>query len=158
MKTSVISEQVSAIDVSSIRPRVAELERDDLENILSYQRLLAGKNITRTIMRQSKDAIFITTGDGRFVDVNQPLMDLLCYDVEDIVGQPISNICVNPSDGEVLQLEVEKKGYVIDYRISFYKKDGTELPCTVTSTVRWYNDESIPGNQPLFKSWIRKAN
>ncbi|MBN1376531.1 MAG: PAS domain-containing protein [Dehalococcoidia bacterium] len=157
MKTAVVSEFVSDIDVSSIRPRVADLERDDLEHILAYQRLLAGKNITRTIMRQSKDAIFFTTGDGRFVDVNQPLINLLGYDVEDIVGQCITSICGDPSAGELLQLEVEKKGYVIDYKISFYHKDGTELPCNVTSTVRWYNDESIPGNQPLFKHWVRRS-
>ncbi|MGD0857603.1 MAG: PAS domain-containing protein [Dehalococcoidia bacterium] len=157
MKTTVASELATNFEVSSIRPRVAELKRDDLEHLLSYQRLLAGKNITRTIVRQSKDAIFISTGDGRFVDVNQPLLDLLGYDVEDIVGQHIKSICVNPSDGEMLQQEVEQKGYVIDYKIKLYKKDGTELVCAVTSTVRWYNDESIPGNQPLFKSWVRKA-
>jgi PAS domain S-box-containing protein len=157
MKTTVASELATNFEVSSIRPRVAELERDDLEHMLAYQRLLAGKNITRTIVRQSKDAIFISTGDGRFVDVNQPLLDLLGYDVEDMVGQSIKSICVNPSDGEMLQQEVEQKGYVIDYRIKLYKKDGTEMTCAVTSTVRWYNDESIPGNQPLFKSWVRKA-
>jgi len=157
MKTSIASELAPSVDVSTIRPRVAELERDDLEHMLAYQRLLAGKNITRTIVRQSKDAIFISTGDGRFVDVNQPMLDLLGYNVEDVVGQYINNFCVNPSDGDKLQQEVEQKGYVIDYKIKLYKKDGTELACTVTSTVRWYNDESIPGNQPLFKSWVRKA-
>jgi PAS domain S-box-containing protein len=157
MKTSIATELAPRVDVSTIRPRVAELERDDLEHMLAYQRLLAGKNITRTIVRQSKDAIFISTGDGRFVDINQPLLDLLGYNVEDVVGQYIKNFCVNPSDGDKLQQEVELKGYVIDYRIKFFKKDGTEFACTVTSTVRWYNDESIPGNQPLFKSWVRKA-
>ncbi|RPJ62762.1 MAG: PAS domain-containing protein [Dehalococcoidia bacterium] len=157
MKATVANAVETKFDVASIRPRVAELERDDLENMLAYQRLLAGKNITRTIVRQSKDAIFISTGDGRFVDVNQPLMELLGYNVEDMVGQYISNICVNPADGDKLQQEVEQKGYVVDYKIRLFKKDGTELSCTVTSTVRWYNDESIPGNQPLFKSWVRKA-
>jgi len=158
MKTSFQSELNDGFDLTAIRPRVAELERDDLEHMLAYQRLLAGKNITRTIVRQSKDAIFISTGDGQFVDVNQPLLDLLGYDVEDIVGQYIKTICVNPLDGDKLQQEVELKGYVIDYSIKFYKKDGTEITCAVTSTVRWYNDESIPGNQPLFKSWVRKVS
>ena len=157
MKTTIESKLDTSFDVTSIRPHVAELERDDLEHMLAYQRLLAGKNITRTIVRQSKDAIFISTGDGRFVDVNQPLMELLGYNVEDMVGQYISSICVDPSDGARLQQEVEQKGYVVDYKIRFYKKDGAELSCAVTSTVRWYNDESIPGNQPLFKSWVRKA-
>ena len=157
MKTSFASELATSFEVSTRRPRVAELDRDDLEHMLAYQRLLAGKNITRTIVRQSKDAIFISTGDGRFVDVNQPLLDLLGYDPEDIVGQYIKSICVNPSDGEMLQQEVEQKGYVIDYKIKLYKKDATELVCSVTSTVRWYNDESMPGNQPLFKSWVRKV-
>jgi PAS domain S-box-containing protein len=156
-KTTLASKIDTKYDVESIRPHVAELERDDLEHMLAYQRLLAGKNITRTIVRQSKDAIFISTGDGRFVDVNQPLMELLGYNVEDMVGQYISSLCVNTADGNRLQQEVEQKGYVVDYKIRFYKKDGTELSCTVTSTVRWYNDESIPGNQPLFKSWVRKA-
>ena len=157
MKTTVESPVATHYDVASIRPRVAELERDDLDHLLAYQRLLAGKSITRTIVRQSKDAIFISTGDGRFVDANQPLLDLLGYEVEDVIGQPIKSICVNPADGDKLQQEVEQKGYVIDYQIRLYKKDGTELNCAITSTVRWYNDDSIPGNQPLFKSWVRRA-
>ena len=157
MKTSIESQLAAKFDVSTVRPRVAELDRDDLDHLLAYQRLLAGKNITRTIVRQSKDAIFISTGDGRFVDVNQPLLDLLGYEVEDLVGQHIKDVCVSAADGDKLQQEVEQKGYVIDYKIKLITKGRTELLCAVTSTVRWYNDESIPGNQPLFKSWVRKA-
>lgn len=156
MKTTIDSAIATDFDTAVIRPRLVELERDDLEHLLAYQRLLAGKNITRTMVRQSKDAIFIGTGDGRLVDVNQPLMDLLGYNVEDLVGQSIKSVCVEPADGDRWQMEVEQKGYVIDYKIKFIKKDGAELSCAVTSTVRWYNDENIPGNQPLFKSWVRK--
>jgi PAS domain S-box-containing protein len=157
MKTLLKDVQGMGVDAIAIRPRVAELERDEIEHVLAFQRLLSGKNITRTLVRQSKDAIFISTRDGRFVDVNQPLLDMLGYEVEDVVGQEISNLCVNPADWERMQQEVEQKGYVIDYKIQFFKRDGMELPCLITSTVRWYNDDSIPGNEPLFKSWVRKG-
>jgi PAS domain S-box-containing protein len=157
MKTLSTTEQTVRVDVASIRPRVAELERDDLDHMLAYQRLLAGKNITRTIVRQAKEAIFISTRDGRFVDVNQPLLDMLGYEVEDVIGRKISDLCVNPPDADKLQNEVEQKGYIIDYKMELLKRDGTEFPSLITSTVRWYNDDSIPGNEPLFKSWVRKA-
>lgn len=157
MKTLDRVENNVMVDALNIRPRIAELERDNLEHVLAYQRLLAGKNITRTIVRQSTEAIYISTRDGRFVDVNQPLLDMLGYDVEDMIGQDMGGFCLSSPDGERLQQEVEQKGYVIDYKMKFCRKDGTELQCLITSTVRWYNDDSIPGNEPLFKSWIRKA-
>jgi PAS domain S-box-containing protein len=155
MKTLAMRDQ--GLDAASIRPRIAELERDELDHMLAYQRLLAGKNITRTIVRQSKEAVYISTRDGRFVDVNQAMLDMLGYDVEDLIGQEIGRLCVSVGHWDKLQQEVEQKGYVIDCRMKFFRKDGSELACLITSTVRWYNDDSIPGNEPLFKSWVRKA-
>lgn len=157
MKMLINGKSGISVDISEIRPHVADLERDRLDHVLAYQRLLAGKNITRTIVRQSKEAVFISTRDGRFVDVNQPLLDMLGYDVEDVIGQEISNLYSNPHEAHKMLREVEQKGYVIDYRVKLYRKDGTELSCLITSTVRWYNDDSIPGNEPLYKSWVRKA-
>jgi PAS domain S-box-containing protein len=157
MKTLTSSGIGEAIDLAAIRPRVSELERDELEELLACQRLVAGRNITRNIVRQSKDAVYISTRDSRFVDVNEPFLDLLGYSADDLIGEDVGRICVDPHEGLYLRKEVEQKGYVIDYRIRLQKKDGTELPCVVTSTVRWYNDDSILGNQPVFKSWVRKA-
>jgi PAS domain S-box-containing protein len=144
-------------DVTTLRPRVAELERDELDQVLENQRLIAGRNITRNIVRQSKDAIYISTSDNRFVDVNQPLLNLLGYSLDDLIGEDIGTICVVPQDAYEIQKEVEQKGYLIDYRIKLRTKDGNELMCLITSTVRWYNDDNIPDNQPLFKTWVRKA-
>ena len=157
MKTLISGKTNNEIDIETMRPRVAELERDELEQILSCQRLLAKMNIARNIVKQSKDAIYISTKDNRFVDVNQSLLDLLGYEAEDLIGEPIGNVCINPNEIIELQKEVELRGYVIDHRIKLLKKDGSVLPCLVTATVRWYNDENIPGNQPLFKFWIRKS-
>jgi hypothetical protein len=70
----------------------------------------------------------------------------------------IKHICVNPVDLDRLQKEIDQKGYVISNRLKLYKKDGTEVSCLITSTIRWYNEDNIPGNQPMFKSWVRCVN
>ena len=112
MKTSVENE-FNNFDVLTIRPCVAE-ERDDLYHCCLTRGCWQLKNITGGIVRQSKDAIFISSGDGRFVDVNQPLLDRPGYEVEEMVGEHIQDICVNAADGDKLQQEVQQKGYVID--------------------------------------------
>jgi PAS domain S-box-containing protein len=130
-----------------------EIERKQQE-----EKLPVSKTKIRAAAKQRKDAIYISTRDGKFVNINQQMLDLLGYDMDEMMGMDIKHICVNPVDLDRLQKEIDQKGYVISNRLKLYKKDGTEVSCLITSTIRWYNEDNIPGNQPMFKSWVRCVN
>jgi PAS domain S-box-containing protein len=158
MRTEFKMENQHEQGLTALRRYISEYEEMEIERKQQEERLPMSKSKNHAAAKQRKDAIYISTRDGKFININQPMLDLLGYDMDEMIGMDIRNICVNPIDLDRLQKEIDQKGYVISNRLKLYKKDGTEVPCLITSTIRWYNEENIPGNQPMFKSWVRCAN
>jgi len=105
----------------------------------------------RTLFEDSRDAIYITAREGRFIDVNQSALDLFGYSREEMLGLDVQAIYLNPSDRQQFQQEVEEKESVTDYEVKFRKKDGTEMDCLLTSSVR----RSAAGTVTGYQSFIR---
>jgi len=107
--------------------------------------------------KQRLEAVCICTMDGRIVHVNKQLLDIVGYTMPELMGENLAMLFINAGDVESIREEMEYRGYLIDYRTRLYGKDGNIITCYISSTIRWYNDENVPGNQPLIKSWIRIA-
>jgi len=105
----------------------------------------------RSLFEDSGDAIYISTKEGKFIDVNQSALDLLGYTMEEITGMDIQNIYVNSDDRSVFQQEIEQKGSVRDYEVKFRKKDGTQMDCLLTSSMRKESDGRILGYQGIIR-------
>jgi PAS domain S-box-containing protein len=158
MRTQFKTENQHEQGLTALRRYISEYEEMEIERKQQEEKLPVSKTRNRTAAKPRKDAISISTREGKFVNINQQMSDLLGYDMEEMIGMDIREICANPIDLERLQKEIDQKGYVISNRLKLLKKDGTEVSCLITSTIRWYNEDNIPGNQPMFKSWIRCAN
>jgi PAS domain S-box-containing protein len=105
----------------------------------------------RTLFDDSRDAIYVTTRDGEFVDVNQSALDLFGYTREEMAGLEARELYINPDDRHLFQQEIEKTGAVRDYEIKFRKKDGTKIDCLITSTVKHADDRTIIGYQGIIR-------
>ena len=103
----------------------------------------------RTLFEQSRDPLFITTRDGNLVDVNQSFLDLFGYTREEAIGLDVQRMYVNPDDRLRYQQEIEKEGAVRDYELKLCKKDGREIECLLTATVRKSKDKGILGYQGI---------
>lgn len=158
MRTEFKTENQHEQGLPALRRYISEYEEMEIERKQQEKKLPVSETRHRAALKQRRDAIYISTRDGKFVNINQPMLDLLGYDMDEMMGMDIRNICVNPLDLDKLQKEIDQKGYVISNRLKLYKKDGTEVACLVTSTIRWYNEDNAPGNQPMFKSWVRCVN
>jgi len=97
----------------------------------------------RTLFEESRDAICITTREGRFIDVNPEMLDLFGYTREEMMDLDVHKLYLNPEDRNIYRLELDKKGFARDYEVKMQKKDGTLMDCLVTSTVRRDKDGSI---------------
>ncbi|MBW2121281.1 MAG: Cache 3/Cache 2 fusion domain-containing protein [Deltaproteobacteria bacterium] len=97
------------------------------ESEARYQRLFEG----------SKDGIYISTVEGKFLDVNQSAVELFGYrDKEDLLSIDIPrDLYVNPEDREKMKKEIERHGYVKDFEQRLKKKDGTEVFVLITSNL-----------------------
>ncbi|HUU28972.1 MAG TPA: sigma 54-interacting transcriptional regulator [archaeon] len=90
----------------------------------------------RTLFEESKDALCTTTLDGKFIDFNQALLDMLGYTREEMLKLNVRQIYVSPRDRDLFQREIEKKDFIRDYEVKLKKKNGTEMDCQLTTTVR----------------------
>jgi diguanylate cyclase (GGDEF)-like protein/PAS domain S-box-containing protein len=101
----------------------------------------------RTLFEQSKDAVYITARDGWFIDTNRSFLDLFGYAREEMLGLNARQVYADPAARPKFRQAVEEKDGVVDYELRLRKKDGTEIDCLVTATVRAGRDGSLLGYQ-----------
>ena len=112
------------------------LFEDITERKRAEQSLRNSEEKFRTLFEKSGEAQCTTTRQGRFVDLNQALLDLFGYSREEMLNLDVGGIYVNPSDRAIFRRETEKKGYISNYEVKLKKKNGTEMDCVLASTVR----------------------
>ena len=93
------------------------------------EELKASQERYRDLFERVRHGIFMSTKKGRFVDCNQAMLEMFGYDnKEEFLSVDIEkDLYVHPHDRERFQSEIEDKGYVKDYEISFKKKTGEEI-------------------------------
>jgi two-component system cell cycle sensor histidine kinase/response regulator CckA len=89
------------------------------------------------LFEESKDVVFITTLEGKFVDINPAGVEVLGYQSKEemLRWSSVPDIYYHPEDRVVFQQIIEKQGYVKDYEITFERKDGEPLLGLVTATL-----------------------
>lgn len=134
---------------------VLEQDRNFLENYLRHKELeevLQECDKTyRTLFKEMREAICITTRQGEFVDLNQSALDLLGFTREEMMRTNVREIYAHPLDRTRFQQEMEKKGFLRDYEVRFRRKDGRELDCLVTATLWCDGDGNILGYQGIVR-------
>ena len=90
----------------------------------------------RSIFEASQDAIFITSKEGSFLNINSAGLDLFGYSWDELITMKVVAIYANPSDRLKLIADLERKGFVQDYAITFKKKDGTLVYTLMTANLR----------------------
>jgi len=110
----------------------------------------------RTLFEDSRDPVVIATREGKLVNVNQAWLDLYGYTREEIADLNAWQLYVNPDDRSRFQQKIEQEGSVKDSEVRHLRKDGTEIECLVTSTMRRANDGSIVGYEAIVRDITEK--
>lgn len=113
--------------------------------------LVESENKYRTLFESSKDAIYITTREGKFLDFNSSALNLLGYTNEEMVNLDVHCIYADPKDREKFRREIERKGSIRDYEVKFLRKSGALVDCLLTSSLRLASDGSIIGYQGIIR-------
>jgi PAS domain S-box-containing protein len=138
---------------------------DDKENVITHianhrditqqkqimEALRESEEKFRTLFEDSRDAVYITTWEGKLIEANQSFLDLFCITREEIPDLNVRQLYVNHDERSRFQKEIEKKGSVKEFEVKLYKKDRTKIDCLLTSTVWQASDGSSLGYQGIVR-------
>ena len=99
--------------------------------------LRASEEKYRSLFEESKDAVFISTPEGRLIDINSAGVDLFGYTSKDeILSINIAQeLYINPHDRGVFHKTLAKAGFVKNYELILKRKDGKKLIALESATV-----------------------
>jgi PAS domain S-box-containing protein len=140
-----------------LEPRIKEVTPDAAQLNPGGEAIREAEQKYRTLFDESDDAIYITSREGKFLDVNPALLELFGYSKEEMINKlGVREIYVYPGERETFQQEIEKRGSLRDYEVKFKRKNGTEMDCILTSTVRRSADGTILGYQGIIRDVTEK--
>ena len=92
----------------------------------------------RNLFEKLPVGAFVSTPEGKFLDCNQALLDMLGYESkEEFLQLDIArDVYRNPTDRDTFRKIIEKKGYVKDLEVDFRRKDGKVISILLTGFVR----------------------
>ncbi|MFP3867907.1 MAG: PAS domain S-box protein [Desulfobacteraceae bacterium] len=153
-------------DVQSHRPSEDDLQLIEtaahlagiaIEARAAEEALRESEEKYRTLFEKSRDAICITTREGRFIDVNQATLELFGYTRKEMLEElNAAQLYVHPGYREQFKQQIESEGSIRDFRVKFQKKNGTEMECLITSTILRSQDGGLLGYQNIIRDITRQ--
>jgi PAS domain S-box-containing protein len=88
----------------------------------------------RNLFERVRHGLFISSKEGKFLDCNQALLEILDYPTkEEFLNIDIAHdLYVNPEDRKTFQEKIERDGYVKDMEVEFKKKNGEKITVLLT--------------------------
>lgn len=105
----------------------------------------------RFLFDATHSAIYLTTADGRFLDVNQAFVDLLGYTREELMATPVQSTYVDVAERDRLLETVERHGSVRDWEVRLRRRDGSEIDCILSTSLH----RDLRGNPVGFQGVMR---
>jgi len=107
----------------------------------------------RRLFESTKDMIFITSDDGRFVDFNQSLVDLLGFTSKKELYSLkfLKEIFIDAIHWQVFQKQIDLNGFVKDFEAGLKTKEGTRLHCSLSANAVTNANGDIVGYEGIAK-------
>ncbi len=105
----------------------------------------------RNLFEEAMDAMYVSSREGKILSINTAALALFGYSREEMIGMDIRSLYADPGDRERFQHVIELTGAVKDYEVTLKRKDGGNLACLLTSTVRRSSEGTIVGYQGIIR-------
>jgi two-component system NtrC family sensor kinase len=113
--------------------------------------LKASEEKYRNLFERVRHGLFISTKEGRFLDCNQALLDMLGYeDKGEFLKVDIArDLYVNPKDRRRFQKLIEGEEFVKDFEVDFKTKNGETITILLTAHILRSSDGEVIGYEGL---------
>jgi PAS domain S-box-containing protein len=126
---------------------------DITERKLAEQAMRESEEKYRTLFEGSKEPLIITTKDGKFVDLNKAIVQLLGYDNKEELMKIGSMVQLYPNleDRSKIQGILSNQDYVEDVEQELRRKDGGKIYALVTASTRKDSKGNVIGHKVTIK-------
>jgi PAS domain S-box-containing protein len=123
-----------------VEARTKELQQEINERKQTEVALRESEEKYRTIFEGSRDAVYITTKEGKIISVNDALLNMFGFNRDEADSFNTQESYANPEDRIKFQKMIEGSGYVKNFEVKLLKKDGAPMDCLITSTA-WHDED-----------------
>lgn len=94
--------------------------------------------------------VFVSSKEGKFLDANQALLDMLGYEKQEFLNINIAtDLYRRPEDRDTFREMMERDGHVIDYEVDFKRKDGSTITILLTGHARYDREGHVVGYEGI---------
>ncbi|MDY7038909.1 MAG: PAS domain S-box protein, partial [Thermodesulfobacteriota bacterium] len=95
--------------------------------------------------------VYISTKEGKFINANKALLDMLGYETKDefLKIDITTDLYQKPEDRRKFQEIIERDGHVIDYEVDFKRKDNKPISVLHTAHARYNQDGKVIGYEGI---------
>lgn len=130
---------------------VQSVGRDVTERRRAESLMRESERRYRSLFADSRDAVYVTTHEGAFVEVNDAMLQLFGYDRHELTRISATDLYVDRGRRAEFQALIAEQGSVRDFPVRLRHKSGTVLQCLLTSTARLAPDGAIVGYQGVVR-------
>lgn len=119
----------------------------------SQETLKEAEGKYRGVFEKSKDMVYMTSLDGKFIDVNQGGVEILGYkNKEELLKILTKDTYFHPEDREKFVYEIANQGFAKDFEAKLKRKDGIPIDVLITASVRKDAEGHIIGYEGIIKN------
>ena len=114
-----------------------------LDRSASVKALKANERKFRNMFERSKDAVFVTGEDSRFIDMNSAACRLLGYSKEAMKDMCLTDLIVNPIHSSNYVRQLNEKKEVEDMEVELLTHQNTRINCILSASTETEIDGSV---------------
>ena len=140
---------VFAIERTQVVKMLAAQAAISIENSNLYSRLTASEQRYRSVFEDAGDLIFLTTAEGRIVDVNPACLGMLGYTQAELLKLSMADLYVDSRQRIRLRSIIEKAGAVRGFELALRRKDGAIVEAILAANLRRDAQGRVVGYQGI---------
>ncbi|HSU12909.1 PAS domain S-box protein [Longimicrobium sp.] len=123
--------------------------RNVTERIRAEEALRESEERYRTLFEESRDAIYMSTVEGKLISANQAMLEMFGLARAELDAFRMDDLYFAAADRQRFRDEIHRAGYVRDYELRLRRRDGEAVYALVSATLRREGEGRVVGFQGI---------